>query len=264
MEQEQVMSVRILVGARSRVEWFDLFDDTYESDAGVSSTATLREWVRDYLVRPNNDLGRDGPVCPFVKPAVGHHALWSAIAPGDAELTVDRMRSMIDDAFDLFHALTRSAVAGAPQAALLTVFQDLTDYGRVDAVHSLSKDRFVAEGMMLGQFYPGCSQPGLWNRDFRPLDAPLPMLVVRNMMPSDYPFLLGKSEWLFSYLSRFGHALPIKLRRSMAEYLFRAASDTADAITDHRVHSVEDSTDSRPTEHTSGIEVFAGLRQGGR
>ncbi|MEU7769263.1 DUF6875 domain-containing protein [Nocardia sp. NPDC049190] len=257
------MSVRILIGARSRVEWFDLFSDTDESGTVVSATAILRSWVRNYLERPNDDLGRDGPVCPFVKPAAGHHALWSAIVSGDAELTVERMQSVIDDAFDLFVAHMRSAVS-APQAALLVVFQDLTDNHRIDAVHSLSKDRFVAEGMMLGQFYPGCSQPGLWNRDFRPLDAPLPMLVVRNMMPSDYPFLLGKSEWLFAYLSRFGHALPIRLRRSMADYLFRAAGDTADAITDHRVHGVEDSTDSGPFEQTSRIEGFAGLPQGGK
>ncbi|MEU7632968.1 DUF6875 domain-containing protein [Nocardia sp. NPDC049220] len=258
------MSVRILVGARSRVEWFDLFGDIDEPGTAVSSTAILRKWIRNYLERPNDDLGRDGPVCPFVKPAAGRHALWSAIVPGDAELTVERMQSVIDDAFDLFVAHARSTVSGAPQAALLIVFQDLTDNHRVDTMHSLSKDRFVAEGMMLGQFYPGCSQPGLWNRDFRPLDAPLPMLVVRNMMPSDYPFLLGRSEWLFAYLTRFGHALPIRLRRSMADYLFRAAGDTADAITDHRVHGVEDVTGSGPFGQTSGIERFAGLREGGK
>ncbi|MET9030416.1 DUF6875 domain-containing protein [Nocardia sp. NPDC004168] len=257
------MSVRVLVGARSRVEWFDLFDKTRDSDEAMPSIATLRVWVHEYLVRPSGDLGRDGPVCPFVKPAVGHHSLWTAVIPGDVELTTERMKSVIDDTFDLFVSLTRPVISGAPQAALLAVFRDLTDYTRVDAMHSLCKDRFVADGLMLGQFYPGCPQPGLWNHDFRPLDAPLPMLVVRNMMPSDYPFLVGKSEWLFAYLSRFGHALPVKLRRSIAESLFRAVGDSAGAITDHRIHSAEDLAESRSAECTSGIGMSSELPQGG-
>ncbi|MGW4330981.1 DUF6875 domain-containing protein [Nocardia sp. NPDC004573] len=221
------------------------------------------DWVRGYLVLPHEDLGRDGPVCPYVKPAVSHHCLWSAFVTGDVELTVERMISVVDDALDLFAGLARPAVAAAPQAALLVVFPDLTEYARVDAVHSVRKDRAVAESLMLGQFYPGCLQPGLWNRNFRPLDAPLPMLVVRNMMPSDYPFLVGKSEWLFAYLSRFGHALPARLRRSIAEYLFRSVNGTASAITDHRVHSAEDFDSSPRAERADSAGMLAQLRQSG-
>ncbi|WP_324198347.1 DUF6875 domain-containing protein [Nocardia beijingensis] len=227
----------VLPGARSGVEWLDLFDPR-ESGRTPPSAVSLKEWLVDFLTLPNEELGRDGPVCPYVKPSVGHHKLWTGFVRG--ELTAERTQSVIDDALDLFSSLMRPAGTHSVQPALIAVFENVTDYAVIDGAHARYKDRFVADGMMLGQFYPGCSQPGLWSENFRPLDAPLPMLVVRNMMPSDYPFLVGKSEWLFSYLSRFGRALPVRLRRSIAESLFEAVGGTAGAITDHRIHGVED------------------------
>ncbi|WP_157229061.1 DUF6875 domain-containing protein [Nocardia brevicatena] len=254
------MVAQRFVGTRSGVEWTDL-SDTGGSDTVPPSVSMFETWVRDFLVHPHSDLGRDGPVCPFVKPAVAHGTLRCVFVPGDNELTTERMCAVVDDAFDLFVAHTRPPVPGAPQMALVTVFPDLTDYARVDTVHSARKDRCVTAGVMVGQFYPGCSQPGLWNKDFRPLNAPLPMLVIRNMMPSDFPFLVGKSEWLFAYLSWFGRALPANLRRSIAEYLHSTVADTADAITDHRVHSAEDFTDPQPAECAGGIGILARPRQ---
>lgn len=256
------MAVRRLVGARTRVEWTDTFDDLPEAESPLLAATILRVWALDYLARPNGELGRDGPVCPYVKPAIAHHALRSVFISGDTELSVERMCAVVDDAVDLFLALTRPEGAGAQQQALLVVFPDLTDFTRVDAVHAARKGKCVAAGMMLGQFYPGCGQPGLWSKDFRPLDAPLPMLVVRNMMPSDYPFLVGNSEWLFAYMSRFGRALPVKLRRSIAEHLHSAVADNADAITEHRVHSIEDFAGPRP-ESAGGVGTVARMRRSG-
>ena len=67
---------------------------------------------------------------------------------------------------------------------------------------------------MIGQFYPGCAENGLWNPDFRPLDSPLPMLAIRHMVESDLPFLTRetdppeeRSSFLRSYLFRLGGAL---------------------------------------------------------
>jgi hypothetical protein len=43
----------------------------------------------------------------------------------------------------------------------------------------------------------------LVERRFQALDAPLAMLAVRQMVSTDYPFLISRSEWMAAYLKRF-------------------------------------------------------------
>jgi hypothetical protein len=45
--------------------------------------------------------------------------------------------------------------------------------------------------MMIGEFWPGHTMPGLHNHSFRPLAAPVPMLAIRHMVVSDLLFLSG-------------------------------------------------------------------------
>ncbi|MFX8301094.1 DUF6875 domain-containing protein, partial [Acinetobacter baumannii] len=54
-----------------------------------------------------------------------------------------------------------------------------------------AKLRFVQQGRMIGQFYPGCAEPGLHSPSFRPLDAPVPFIAIRHMAIQDAPFMLG-------------------------------------------------------------------------
>jgi hypothetical protein len=35
-------------------------------------------WITDFVARPHEDLGRQGPVCPFVPAALARHTLWLA------------------------------------------------------------------------------------------------------------------------------------------------------------------------------------------
>jgi len=93
--------------------------------------------------------------------------------------------------------------------AVLVVFPELTDFRQIDSVQAECKSAFVERGLMVGQFYPGHQQGGLHNPDFKPLDAPLPMLAVRKMVASDYPFLRGNDKWMDAYLSRFARVIPV-------------------------------------------------------
>ena len=56
---------------------------------------------------------------------------------------------------------------------------------------------------MLGDFHPFSQSPGIHNPDFRPLKSPIPMLVIRHMVISDWLFLLEKNEWLQAWFARF-------------------------------------------------------------
>jgi hypothetical protein len=71
---------------------------------------------------------------------------------------------------------------------------------------------------MVGQFHPACPQPGLWSEDFRPLQAPIPLLAIRHMVSSDLPFLMSDERHILEYMKRFApgvpsHVLPALLGR---------------------------------------------------
>ncbi|WP_397517290.1 DUF6875 domain-containing protein [Rhodococcus sp. UFZ-B548] len=67
-----------------------------------------------------------------------------------------------------------------------------------------------------------CDVPGLWNPEFRPQDAPFPMLAVRHMVASDFPFLRADPDWLQAYLDQFATEIPLRTRREIARNILSA------------------------------------------
>jgi hypothetical protein len=80
----------------------------------------------------------------------------------------------------------------------------------VEEVQAETKPIFVPRNLMVGQFYPSCPQIGLHNVTFRPLQAPIPMIAVRHMVPSDLPFLTD-SPYISHYHRLHGHEVPVRL-----------------------------------------------------
>lgn len=218
-------------GARTGIRWWDVYGDESGWHECHSADRTLPEWITRHLMAPHPDLGRDGPVCPFVHHSAARHGIWAGVAPGNPP--ADRMHAIVDDAIEAYGDLVRD---GHNHPALVILFPELTDCGRIDDVHGERKTEVVCRGWMLGQFYPGCTVPGLWNRQFHPLDAPLPMLVLRPMMSTDFPFLVARSDWLYAYLTRVAPNLPRRLRWEIAERMRADGPEAAD-ITALRAHS---------------------------
>ncbi|WP_327141433.1 DUF6875 domain-containing protein [Nocardia sp. NBC_01327] len=208
------MSERV-IGPRSGLQWVSLGDSGSSCPAARSTVAAFRSWAESFLTQPSEDLGRDGPVCPYVRPSMRRDLLWLAQVPA-AEPQPLWLHAIIEDALEVYPELpTGNGNSTSVLRALITVFPNLTDLSLIDEMHVEFKTRFVERGAMLGQFYPGCDQPGLWNKDFRPLDAPMPMLVVRSMMTTDFPFLLDRPEWMNAYVRKFAPGLPAHVRAVM-------------------------------------------------
>ena len=93
---------------------------------------------------------------------------------------------------------------------------DPIDTTRLLAIHARLKTAFVTRGLMIGQFHPRCDEPGLWNNDFRPLQAPRPLLAIRQMVSSDLPFLLRVDAHKEAYFDRFGPDLPPHVQQFVA------------------------------------------------
>ncbi|WP_328400534.1 DUF6875 domain-containing protein [Nocardia sp. NBC_00403] len=202
------MNTYRLIGTRTGVEPSNLFAlDPATGATEHPNAAELRRWTREYLCQPHPALGRPGPVCPYTGHAMERRYLWVVFIDG-RYIDIERLTAIVDDLYELFPALPPRDEPDSKFKAVLAVFPDITEYADIETVQQDQKTRFVEKGLMIGQFYPGCTFPGLHNPAFPALDAPLPILAVRHMAPTDFPFLNTRHEWIDTYLRLFAPDLP--------------------------------------------------------
>lgn len=184
-------------------------------------------WADEYLVENHPDLGRSGPVCPYVQPSLDRDLLWLTVHPG-ADPPLDELATAAERYGHWFRRLPPRSGRLAQFKALLILLPDLpAERGPdvIDVVQKALKPRFVADGLMIGQFYPGCSEPGLWNRHFRPLSSTVPLLTIRHMVAADAGFLDDDPAHLAAYLARFGDRIPSRLEGVVKDAMLRLNVD---------------------------------------
>jgi hypothetical protein len=151
----------------------------------------ITRWVRNYLCKPHSKLGRAGPACPFTGPAVKLGQVWVAVAPNTAD-TIDSVAGISLAGKDFFQNAPENEREPKHLKAAMVLFPHLNTpegHAIIERTQRLLKPVFVADGLMFGQFYQGCPEPGLWNPMFRPLFSPIPLLVIRYMVAPDIAFL---------------------------------------------------------------------------
>jgi hypothetical protein len=174
--------------------------------------AVTAAWMRRFLARPHRELGRSGPVCPFVPGAIVQDTIWLAdcsLGRGERQAIIE----IIGLFRDLFLNLEPKSGDAAGWKAMVIVFPNVPveDADVIDSVQSELKARFVDAGLMIGEFHERNESPGLRNADFRPLRSPIPALAIRHMVETDLPFLHRtlypppvRAEFIRSYLRRLG------------------------------------------------------------
>lgn len=183
--------------------------DLAEGESSSLEASALRSaslHVIDFLSRANPDLGRFGPVCPFTTGAMlraALHLTTSRLADADLPRLMegvvllrtafleDRSGSAEDDGF-------RSVVVTYPH------LPNEGAPGLITQAQKALKLSFVEHGLMVGEFYPGCSTGGIHNQNFRPLEFPVTSLAVRHINLLDAPFMLEDDACASAYLARFG------------------------------------------------------------
>jgi uncharacterized protein DUF6875 len=168
----------------------------------------VKHWAKNYLGKSHPDLGRVGAVCPFIDATMKKDLLRVIFLRGNS-FDHDSLVGLLAEIAAAFPELSPVDGPDSTYKAVLAVFPELTDFGQIDSVQAECKSAFVERGLMVGQFYPGHQEGGLHNPDFKPLDAPLPMLAVRKMVASDYPFLRENEKWMDAYHSRFARVIPV-------------------------------------------------------
>jgi hypothetical protein len=105
----------------------DLGDAARTSGVAATDRDALRavsDWIRDFVVRPHQDLGRDGTVCPFVPGSLERQVLF--FAPEQvADLDGPEVVELMDDHKRLFLATPPINGDDAIYKTIIVVFTDL-------------------------------------------------------------------------------------------------------------------------------------------
>ncbi|WP_198347981.1 DUF6875 domain-containing protein [Plantactinospora sp. KBS50] len=192
---------------------------------GPEQLPALREiatWAERFLTYGHPDLGRQGPVCPYTRPSLNRRLFHLTCL--DRDLHDDSVPETLLGYRDLHREL--AAELREEDRQFLTILivlprVDRSDPEPLNRLQARLKTDFVQEGLMIGQFHPECAEPGLWNRDFRPLHSPVPLLAIRHMVAFDLPFLQASQQHLEAYLATFAPAIPTAVRSRLAEFATR-------------------------------------------
>lgn len=187
--------------------------------AHVQPVARLLRWADEYLCRPHPALGREGPVCPFTRPALRRDLLFVGVLPGTPDL--DEVEAAVRTYREWLPSIQPVPMPGAQYKFIALLLPDLppAEWTRViDGTHERLKHESLSAGMMIGEFHPGPpDKGGLWNPDFRPLECPVPMIGIRHLAASDFVFLQHDRDNLAAWLAHLGDAVPPRMRPAVAQ-----------------------------------------------
>lgn len=201
----------------------DLEDSSKTStlaDSDLRALHTVADWIKTFVARPNKDLGRAGPVCPFVARACEGKTLW--LAP--EHIAYRSVADVVELLNDFKTRLLRTQpVAGedANYKAIVVIFTDVSadrakDYMGDVQIQQLKRRAYEDDGVVLGEFHERNVASAIHNKRFQPFKGPVPFMLVRPAVISDWEFFLDNDDWLSVWSRRFGesavHALVEELR----------------------------------------------------
>lgn len=202
------------------------------------------EWVENFVGRSHPDLGRPGPVCPFVPHSIRLNSMSLAV------LRIQNLekQQLIDSILryrDIFLETEPREGVAALKKSLLIVLPDVNPDDAtqiIDSNHQILKPFFVKLGLMIGEFHKHTQGTGAHNPKFHPFQSPIPMFVIRYMVESDILFLQDKNpylriQYLQAYLNyletvysqRFGQKIKDETKLEKARQLIQIAQEQLQA-----------------------------------
>jgi hypothetical protein len=187
----------------------------------LSALRTVAGWIKSFVACPHKDLGRNGPVCPFVPEALERKSLWLASERIAGRSVADVVQVINGYKTQFLHAQPIDG-EGANYKSLVVVFTDLSGDRAKDLFDDLLKHlavpSYAEDGLVLGPFYQSNEATAIHNRGFRPFTAPVPFLLMRHAVISDWKFFLDDEDWFNRWAHRYGEsavqALAETLRRT--------------------------------------------------
>jgi hypothetical protein len=125
------------------------------AEGELTALQAVADWIKTYVVRPHKDLGRAGPVCPFVPGALERRTLW--LAPEQAaDRSVPAVVELMNGYKRRFLDVQPAEGDDANYKVIVVVFTDLSAdraHGVFDDVlEHLAVPSYAEDGIVFGPF----------------------------------------------------------------------------------------------------------------
>ena len=200
------------------------------ADDDLRALQAIADWIRSFVVGPHAELGRLGPVCPYVPLTLERSSLWLAI-----EHVADRSPS---DIVELMDDYRRLLLATPPVGAddddpkvIAVVFSDLpADRARSlfeVVLQRLALRSYRDDGVLYGPYYDGNEVPAVHNPSFRPFESPVPFVFVRSPVRGDWEFLIDSDDLMRAWAQRYGESGVLSLAAELRRFPWRSETHQA-------------------------------------
>jgi Domain of unknown function (DUF6875) len=197
------------------------------AESDLDALRAIADWIKAFVVKPHKDLGRAGPVCPFVPGSLERRTLWLA-----AEQIADRG---VPEVVELMNGYRRLLPDTRPidgddvsYDVIVVVFSDLpADRAQgvfADVLNHLAVRSYVEDGILFGPYYEGNQGTAIYNSSFRPFQSPVPFLFVRHGVTGDWKFFLDDEDWLDLWARRYGESAVQALAQEIRRLPWRATA----------------------------------------
>jgi hypothetical protein len=198
------------------------------AERDLDALQAVADWIEDFVVKPHEDLGRAGTVCPFVPVSLERKTLWLApeqIAHRDPLEVVELMSGYKRLLLDTPPTEGDDVIYNT----IVVVFTDVSAdraHGVFDHVlEQLAVPSYVEDGILFGPYYQGNEGTAVYNSSFRPFQSPVPFLFVRHGVISDWKFFLDDDEWLNLWARRYGESAVQALAEELRRLPWRVGRD---------------------------------------
>lgn len=181
------------------------FEEAHTLAVESDTLSTLVSWVSSYPVSAHDQLGRAGPVCPFTERARRLDTLRFSICPagpGEEEQVFALIRRGFKDLNEIPAAPNlkdlRAVIVGFPNCDSHDGIEMLRRVDQRHKYYSLVRMRTI------GFMHPLSTAGGIWNPTFKPMLAPMPVMIIRCVVEQDAPFIAHHRLSMAPYLLRFG------------------------------------------------------------
>jgi hypothetical protein len=198
------------------------------AEGELEALQAVADWIKTFVVRHHEDLGRAGTVCPFVPGSLERKTLWLAleqIADRDGPEVVELMNGYKRLLLDTRPTEGDDVIYNV----IVVVFSDLSaDRAQGvfdDVLGQLAVPSYAEDGVLFGPYYEGNEGTAIYNSSFRPFQSPVPFLFVRHGVTGDWKFFLDDEEWLNLWARRYGESAVQALAEEVRRLPWRVGRD---------------------------------------
>lgn len=198
------------------------FDPTKHSEQVTFMYQKILPYFTDFLASAHEY--REGMVCPFASAALKGDRVFFTMGPTDDtdEGHVRHIAHCVD-----FHLSRKTARPGL--GATVIIFPEEYDIERLLRIHYANTAQCIERVVMLGVLYSTSMAHSLHSHEYFPNRTPLPVLVIRDMVPHDFIALDPRDYslkkrivFLEAFIERFGNTKNAEEEIKVAHELIRS------------------------------------------